>query len=92
MEEYAKNHSSFDLAGSLNTIDYLVQNPTAIMDMNNAIVDTVQIGETLGGLNFEQVEVLSELPSDLATTLIGATATAALAMNVAGTMNSQLKR
>lgn len=91
MEEYAKNHSSFDLAGSLKTIDYLVQNPTAIMDMNNAIVDTVQIGETLGGLNFEQVEVFSELPSDLATTLIGATATAALAMNVAGTMNANEK-
>ncbi len=91
MEDYAKNHSSFDLAGSLKTMDYLTQNPTAITDMNNALVDTVQIGEHLSGLSLEQVEAINQLPSDLATTLIGATATAALAMNVANSMNANEK-
>ena len=91
MEEYAKKHPKFDLQGSLETMDFLVQNPTAIADMNQAIFETVGIGENLQTLNVEQLEVLSELPVGVSTTLLNAAATTAFAVNVANNMATNEK-
>lgn len=91
MESYAKKNPRFDLQGSLNTMDYLVKNPTSIADMNQAMFETVGIGENLAGLSAEQLGVLNELPTDLSATLLNATATAAFATSIASSMETNEK-
>lgn len=91
MEEYAKTHSHFDLDGVMKTMDHIIENPTAITEMNDAIVGTLQAGEELANLATDPISVFQELPTDLRTTLLGATSTAAFASQVASSMGAQQK-
>ena len=78
-----QNHPQFELAEVGKAMDYLVQNPNAISDMYQGMVDVTNMGESLTGLTIEQVEALQSLPSDMFTTLMGAASSAALAYNCA---------
>jgi len=92
MEKYAHAHSHLDLEGTLEAMKSLTENPTAIMDMNDAMINTANIGEELTGLTLEQVNTINSLPSDLGTTLLGAATAAALAINVSNTMSNNEKQ
>ncbi len=87
MQEYAKTHPQFDLEGALSSMDSLIQNPEAIINMNEAMQRSVDIGEQIANLTANQADVIATLPSDLSTTLIGSLTSAALASNVANSMN-----
>lgn len=82
-QAYMQNHPQFELAEVGKAMDYLVQNPNAISDMYQGMVDVTNMGESLTGLTIEQVEALQSLPSDMFTTLMGAASSAALAYNCA---------
>ena len=43
MEKYAHAHSHLDLEGTLEAMKSLTENPTAIMDMNDAMINTANI-------------------------------------------------
>ena len=82
-QKYMETHPQFELAEVGKAMDYLVQNPNAIPQMYQGMVDVTNMGESLSGLTIEQVEALQSLPSDLQTTLLGAVSSAALAYNCA---------
>ena len=90
--QYAKNNPQFDLTAVTETMDFIVKNPTAIADMNQAIVDISGYGEGLVGLTAEHMTALQSLPSDLGTTLLAAASGAALAANVASEMKKNHKK
>ena len=73
-------------------MDFIVQNPSAISEMNKAIVDIDSIGEALSGLTPAQVSAYNSLPSDLQTTLFAAASATALAANVSTTMTNNIKK
>ena len=83
IKPYAQANPQFDLAGFQGAMEYLVQNPTAITEMNQAMIDVTAAGDVLAGLQLQQ---LGQLPSDLRTTLFAAASSAALAANVSNTM------
>ncbi len=91
MEDYAKAHSDFDLDGVMQTMNHIIENPSAITKMNDAIVGTVHAGEELAGLTADPITVFQEMPSNLSSTLLSATATAAFASSVASSMGSPQK-
>ena len=82
-QKYMETHPQFELAEVGKAMDYLVQNPNAIPQMYQGMVDVTNMGESLSGLTIEQVEALQSLPSDMQTTLLGAVSSAALAYNCA---------
>lgn len=82
-QKYMETHPQFELAEVGKAMDYLVQNPEAIPQMYQGMVDVTNMGESLAGLSVEQVEALQSLPSDMQTTLLGAVSSAALAYNCA---------
>jgi hypothetical protein len=82
-QKYMETHPQFELSEVGKAMDYLVQNPNAIPQMYQGMVDVTNMGESLSGLTIEQVEALQSLPSDLQTTLLGAVSSAALAYNCA---------
>ena len=82
-QKYMETHPQFELSEVEKAMDYLVQNPNAIPQMYQGMVDVTNMGESLSGLTIEQVEALQSLPSDLQTTLLGAVSSAALAYNCA---------
>lgn len=86
MEEYAKNNPQFDLTAALEGMKHIANNPDAISNMNNAMVDVIKTGEQLSGLTFEQVTALNSLPSDLQTTLLSSVTTVALVSKVCSNM------
>ncbi len=89
LEQYASTHPQFELGAMQSGLEFISQNPTAIIDMNQAMVDTVQMGQSLTGLTVEEVQALQNLPSDLQTTLIGAATAAGLAFKTASTMDQR---
>jgi|GEM_PF-4405443 len=82
-QKYMETHPQFELSEVGKAMDYLVQNPNAIPQMYQGMVDVTNMGEDLAGLTIEQVEALQSLPSDMQTTLLGAVSSAALAYNCA---------
>ena len=73
-------------------MDFIVNNPSAISDMNKAIVDVDSIGESLSGLTPAHVTAYNSLPSDVQTTLFNAASAVALATNVSNTMSSNVRK
>lgn len=89
IKPYAQANPQFDLAGFQGAMEYLVQNPTAITEMNQAMIDVTAAGDVLAGLQLQQ---LGQLPSDLRTTLFAAASSAALAANVSNTMTEGTRK
>ena len=85
--DYAAAHPQHDLTAVLGTMEYFAKNPDIISQMNQGMVDVTNLGESLIGLSAEQVSMIQSLPSDLATTLVAAASSAALAYNVSRDMN-----
>lgn len=88
-QQYASTHPQFQLDALTSGLQYISQNPTAITDMNQAMLDTVNMGQSLTGLTVEQVQALQSLPSDVATTLFGAATAAGLAYKTATTIDQR---
>ncbi len=84
--DYAAAHPQHDLTAVLGTMEYFAKNPDIISQMNQGMVDVTNLGESLIGLSAEQATMIQSLPSDLATTLVAAASSAALAYNVARDM------
>lgn len=82
-QQYMQTHPQFELSEVGQAMDYLVQNPDAIPQMYQGMVNVTNMGESLTGLTIEQVSALQSLPSDMQTTLLGAVSSAALAYNCA---------
>ena len=82
-QTYMQSHPQFELSEVGNAMNYLIQNPNAISDMYQGMVNVTNLGENIAGLTATQVEALQSLPSDLQTTLLGAVSSAALAYNCA---------
>ena len=90
LKEYAATHT-FDLHGLNESMEQVLANPDAIIKMNDAMVETVEIGEHLMGLKAEQVSAFLSLPSDLRQTLTANAAAAVLAYNVARDVDTKAK-
>ena len=91
LQNYIPGHPQFELDGLSQAMQYMVSHPDAISQMNQGMVDVTALGESLGGLTFDQVQALENLPSDLATTLFGAASAAALVTNVNSNMQPRPK-
>ena len=91
LQNYIPGHPQFELDGLSQAMQYMVSHPDAISQMNQGMVDVTALGESLGGLTFDQVQALGNLPSDLATTLFGAASAAALVTNVNSNMQPRPK-
>lgn len=89
LNDYTKTHPSFDLSGVKETLDYVVANPDAIVNMNNAMVDVTNLAGGLQGLSINHLEVLESLPSDMSSTLICAATATSLALNVSRMMKKK---
>ena len=77
LRPYAQTHPQFDLTAVEQSMNYLVNHPNAITDMNQAMVDVANIGDELQNLSS-----LGTLPSDMTTTLICAASAALLGHNI----------
>ncbi len=86
LQAYAKNHQQFDLQGVQDAMQYVVNHPDAISNMNQAMVDVTNIGKTLSNLQIQEIAPLTELPNDMLTTMIGAATAGTLAYRVMSTM------
>lgn len=89
---YARDHSQFDLAGVTETMNYIVSNPNAITNMNQAMIDSVSIGEGLQTLTLEQIDLLNTMPSNISNQLLTAASATALALNINQTINTNNKK
>ena len=89
---YANNHSQFDLAGIEDAMNYIVAHPTAITDMNNAMIESTSLGEEIAQLSLDQVTALNSMPSNISNSLLGAAAATSLAMQVANKVNTNNKK
>lgn len=83
---------TFDNQSIESVMEYMVQNPAAISDMNKAIVDVVNIGESLSGLSSAQIHAFQGLPNDVATTLLATASAGALSQSVSSNMQSNSKK
>ena len=92
LRPYAASHPQFDLHAVEESFNYMVANPDAIVDMNNAAIDVTNLAEGLKGLSAEHVSVLSSLPSDMLTTFMAAASSAALAYNVSKSMDANKRK
>ncbi|MBR6137195.1 MAG: hypothetical protein IKQ06_03480 [Bacilli bacterium] len=86
LKPYAATHPQFDLTAVEQSMEYLVAHPNAIADMNQAIVETSNLANSLQDLHAMPMVALSYLPSDMESTIICATSAALLAANVSNTM------
>ena len=86
LKPYAATHPQFDLTAVEQSMEYLVAHPTAIADMNQAIVETSYLADSLQGLQAMPMVALSSLPSDMESTIICAASALLLASNVSNTM------
>lgn len=89
LNAYMAGNASHDLTATKEALEYIVAHPNAITDMNNAIFENAEIAENLVGLEPVHAVALSQLPSDMVTTLIGAAGSVALANNVINSMNEK---
>ena len=91
LNNYARDHSQFDLAGIQDAMNYIVANPDAITNMNRAMIETTELGEELAKMSIEKVNLINELPNNITAPLFGAATAASLAMNVANTAGATKK-
>ena len=91
LKVYAPAHSQFDLHGPMEALQYIVDNPNAIIDMNTTAINATNIADGLIGLSPEYVTALSSLPSDWTTTLLNVAGSAALVNNVIRGMSAKEK-
>ena len=89
IRKYASTHPQFDLHAYEDAMSYVVSNPNAIIDMNNAMGEVIEIGERLQTFTLPQQQLIASLPSDLSTTLICAASSVCLATNIADKMNKK---
>ena len=82
LKVYAPAHSQFDLHGPMEALQYIIDNPNAIIDMNETAINATNIAEGLMGLSPEYATALSVLPSDWLTTMVNVAGSAALVTNV----------
>lgn len=83
---YLENHPKIDLGAMRESLEYIVNNPDAISDMNRAMVDVTNLAGGLDGLTVNHVEALASLPSDMLSTLACAASAASLAIRVSDSM------
>ena len=88
-ESYAKTHPQFDLTAVTEAVRYIAQNPQAVANMNNAVVD---ISSMANGLSFTQIQALQSLPSDMFVSLVGAASVAAMATQISNTMSQNVRK
>ena len=88
LRQYAQTHPQFDLHAVEQSMEYISAHPDAIANMNHAMVDVTNMGESLTTLQAAQVEALSLLPPQMSATIISAASSAALA----GIIASQLSK
>ena len=86
LQKYRLVKPQFDLDAPEITMQYLIHHANSINDMNQAMLESVQIGEELLGVNAEMV---GQLPSDMLTTLAACTSSALLAFRVFTTMSEK---
>ncbi len=91
LKPYAQTHPQFDLKAVQETMQYIVDNPSAIANMNQSMIDVQNIGDNLIALSNAQITTINSLPGNLAPTLLGAASAAALATRVSSTMEKTHK-
>ncbi len=92
LKPYAQTNPQFDLSAVQESMEFLVNHPNAISNMNQAMVDVQNIGENLISLSEKQLSSISSLPGDLAPTLLAAASASALATKVSTEMHNQAKK
>lgn len=91
LRDYAATHPQFDLRAVQESMEYISAHPDAIADMNQAMVDITNLADSLATQNVAHLASLSALPSDMASTLVCAASSAALATYVSNKMNGYNK-
>ncbi len=91
LRPYAQNNPQFDLAAAQDAMQYIVDHPDAIANMNQAMADVQNVGEQLLNISQTNIETISNLPGNLGTTIASAASACALASRVSSTMNTTRK-
>lgn len=89
LREYSQTHPQFDLSAVEESMQYISSNPEAIIKMNEAMVESVDLAGGLAGLDVAHVTALTSLPSDMITTLANSATSCILAGTVAATMKER---
>ena len=84
--QYRQIKPQFALDAPEMTMRYLINHANSINDMNQAMLNSVQIGEELLG---ESAELVGKLPSDLLSSLAVCSSSALLAYKVSSTMSAK---
>lgn len=92
LKPYAKNNPQFDLGAVEDTMQFIVDHPDAIANMNRSMLEIQNIGDTLIALSSEQLSTISHLPGNLTPTLLAAASSAAVASKVATNMANANKK
>ena len=92
LRPYAASHPQFDLTAVQQSMEYIVAHPNAIADMNQAMVEVTNLADGLQGLQMMPMSALSELPSDMASTIVCAASACLLASNVASSLTKAPKK
>ena len=89
LRPYAQANPRFDLHGVEEAMTYMVQNPHAIADMNQAMVDVTAMGDALSQVQLQHVATLQSVPSNVLECFMAFAASSALANGVTeGVKNS----
>lgn len=72
LKEYAEKNPQFDYTGIIGSVEKVVQNPDAVVDFNNGVVEILKNGEKLSEFN---IDTIGNIKSNLAPTLASALAT-----------------
>ena len=81
LANYAASHPQFDLSAYQGSIDALVSRSDAIVNMNNAMVDTANLGGSLVDITLQEIEPLASMPG-LYSSLVTAASCAILSGRV----------
>ena len=84
--QYRQVKPQFALDAPEQTMQFLLNHSNSINNMNEAMLNSVQIGEELLG---ESATMVTQLPSDLLTTLAACASSALLAYKVSSTMSAK---
>ena len=91
LKPYAQNNPQFDLSAFQDTMEFVLNHPNAIANMNQAMVDGQNIGEELVSLSESQLAMLNNLPNNLGPSILSAVSACALATTVSKTMGTKRK-
>jgi len=80
-KSYAKNHPQFDYSGLINAMSYLQKHPTAIVDMESASLNNIELAEALQSLSTTDVTQISGIQNDLASMIMQNGAVGLMALN-----------